>query len=751
MHLAANTIPWKALAEHGQNGPGQDKAARDWWKAELDSWKEAGPFEAEVDYAKTLSEEEEEKLFLSASSTWPDFVKRLLSRVFCYFETAFASIREHGYTPDKGRLEESELALSAAAAACIRCLPPALLHEFTRQLAASVSSRAIPHAWNGISCIVGSAVRADPKSGVDIFAPMLITAIRSEIEDKWDGAKHQDSCLSLEHDLVYFLMLLKQCLLNGGPETLRIKGDIMALFALMKNKCERHYTGRVGPTAILRAWTGTYPTSCDGTVRSGYWGWEDAEVSWHQPSPQELGAGCELFVSEMDEGIENLGAVIRQLEELDEQEAKDGKKKNGSLEKLERKQKLIRLLGDTLDYIDNLFVAAAALFDPVEQESSGARGRERAHHDGDAHHREQILTKMKDFRCVLHPEDPDYAKIHDCRRRSAAAVHGVLVFLRDHHEANERCHKRVYSIYYSVVSDVGYRSTPSVTDDYIRQEENMASCISLPMAEAPLLPGLHFLSMVRQHHRLQKYATRLRLSSEVDEQVARDLVKGCSSPYHAVSRAARRVLGGLVDRLGPSLCAYFLELMMAEHEEILKGNRGISEKDPIISSLDTFLERARDLKRHCPSQVPRLVRLLMGMLEIDFEQIRELSVDCLQAVEAANYGLESFRTAAASRPSTRSGRLAHLRRNRKEARDGWQAAGQGGGRYESRGRGNSRQEDQKGQLLLPGHSLSRGLRERCAGRVLGPPYRRRPGRRRIRSRKFPLRPGDADQGYSGKG
>jgi proteasome activator subunit 4 len=616
--------------------PGNSKspaAAISWISSETKRLKDGGSL-VDLDYRKQLTDEEEVDLLQSAFSGVQDFVSRFIGYVFQFASDAYRSDFNARESIDRNTFEEDSNAAETdvldTAEACFLSMQPERVEEVMVRLRDRLSSDPIPGAKHLIGALVAYTMRANPERGVEIFAASLLECTRHEIVEFW--SEPRPDCfdlLSEDNNLCWYAIGLCRFVIGSGPELLSFKDEVLEISRFAREKCGYRAYGLSAMLSdgMITGLTQTSPTAF--VVPCGDQPGHDSQncmvtttIKWHVPSPSEIQAACEMFVSEATW----LEEVVRGL--IDQRSSVKGAEAHTTWG---------RSLIGALQYLSRLICSLSSLFDPGYVPASGDSDDSYKNHADDA---ECVSARVQDFHRILEPDAPLYAQIHN--RRSAigglaSEVQACLLRLEGQHSD---CLCEVWNLYYVLVCDVGQCHAHYSNDCYHEKCERWARHLTAEGAVPSPPPAVRLLLMDRYHAVLQGFATSYRHMGDLERKVLRDLPEGCSSPYESVRKAALSVVYSSVVMVAGSAQLFLprmlnkLSDLIIKSEKIEKSEKSKkreqrekseekenSEKSEtyrgIQAAVESLVENIWLWKRYCPSKTPDLLTLLIKAAKIE--------------------------------------------------------------------------------------------------------------------------------------
>lgn len=339
--------------------------------------------------------------------------------------------------------------------------------------------------------------------------------------------------------------------------------------------------------------------------------------------------------------------------------AKIQTEKGDATKQLRERADHMHLLQDTAQHIDYLFWSIGPLFDPVEAAKPEAESTERGSDSTSTERgsesdtamdgpRERMLARMQEFHRVLEPTHEKCVMIHTWRRRAAELARSILEFLFERKAAYLDACKALFKVLHGMAINVGYYRSPIPLMD----TEKALFALDWPftvLGAAPRLPpATRFLNMISFDKSLQMYATKMRVPGDIERQILRSTVQGCTSPYKDVAAIARNILVSLLTTM-PGLAQDFLQSMNMELAKLILDFKNEDENSPerrtlgrrIARTLETLayqegsLSVPRTCKRYYTNDA-HCLELLLEAISLDDPEITEHAVRALNLMRTTD-------------------------------------------------------------------------------------------------------------------
>ncbi|KAH6646836.1 hypothetical protein BKA67DRAFT_663210 [Truncatella angustata] len=581
-----------------------------------------GP-DIEMDYHAGTSDEQEIEILCSSASGFANLTSVLLDKVFDFMMSSGA---------DPPTTEFNQILNGLITEVCmewLKALSPELLDRAIKKLAECISSTAMPSAATAAGLICSAACTANPEKALKSFIPMLIRLIRHEIAAEDNTIASVEGLLSKKYPyLSWYAEILQNCLRKGGHGLLQYEADLLGLARFVQEKClKRRGSTFVGPfiSSLLQGLTDIY-------VVGSSWGFPDSqitkeqllsqhwdkmaddlsarEIRWHCPTPIEVRSAYRVFMSQ----ITDLGKRLRNLVEND---------------KLARNTNWALDISDALSHARELFCGVATLFDPYQTLAAKY---------GDDDESDRVHARGHGFKPILERSSPLYADIQKLRQETGSLVSRVHNILTDLGEENRSCFRSLYSLYKVLVDCVGFCNCRNLVNEHREVYLIWARDFKLSGLQKECYPRpLHVQRALVYYQMWQKFRSGCRHMDNLEKQILRDLVDGCTSRYDDVRGAAVKVLVcSLATLTGSAL--FVVPMIINKLESLIE--RG--DQARVKSALNTLLEKDvfQALHRHCCLEIPRFIRLCMRTSSIDWPWVRELSEEIFDSLANFNRALE---------------------------------------------------------------------------------------------------------------
>ena len=557
MQSVCYSIPFYDLTQGKEEVSGSILAV-DWITAEVGRMELEGA-NVELDYATALSDEDEELILRSSTASLAEFLSSFLGKVFTLLENLPDAAKLRSGSPEENVINT----LPATFTPLLAALSPELYDLALNKIAEFVGNHVIHQARDAMAFICNALCKVAPEKALKRFVPMLISSIRTEIDDNGAASTRNTGTDVLPRDrgLVWNISMLSMCVVHVGDAVLAHRKDLFDIAVYMQQKCKGIPTVHVSNYIhhLLLNLTGTYTVDysiyeADVLARGlGPEDWgripkpQDLNIKWHVPGQEEIEFAVSLFKSQAEGALESLKSLTDGTSSI----KREGTGKAWS-DEVSRNLVLLRLL---LSGVSVLFDIKAVSKQSDEVGDEVDASMEMTHANGHAPEEaaddnpDAVLGDTEDeevkptFRYpdgyLLKPEDGLYKEVHELRERTGRLLHEVHQFLVDKHEDDVACFGPLYTAYKSWFIDVGIERSAHVLDRVTRllTADIHPYKVSGLRKEYPR-PLLLRRANVYHLQRLRHNASPRRKSS-LDKQLLLDLAQSSVSSYTEVRRNAQ--------------------------------------------------------------------------------------------------------------------------------------------------------------------------------------------------------------------
>ena len=477
-------IPFQDLTD-GIEGVSGSMLALDWITSEVGRMEQEG-VNVECDYQNGLSDADEELILRSSTAGFSEFVSAFLGKVFTLLENLPDAARARTGSPEENVINT----LPATFLPLFACLSSDLYDMALGKIADFVANHVIHQARDAMAFICSSVCKVNPEKALKRLVPILISSIRTEIDENGAASTRTTGTDVLPRDrgLVWSVSMLSMCVVHVGDAVLPYKKELFDIAVYMETKCKGTPTLHVSNFThhLLLNLTGTYAKDFklyeEAVIARGVgpqdWGAtpdpQKLNIEWHVPSKEEIQFSIDLIKAQGGSALQQLRELIAETSSV----KRDGAGKDWS-DEVSRNLMMIRLL---ISGVCVLFDSKGASAEPTESEPSTDTEMVDApqvisDEEGDEDAMDPLESTNDDtvkptFRYpsgyVLEEEDPLYKELHEFRDRVGKTLHVVHRFLVEKQEDDVTCFGALYTAYRSWFIDVGIERTARVLDRVTR-------------------------------------------------------------------------------------------------------------------------------------------------------------------------------------------------------------------------------------------------------------------------------------------
>ncbi|KAL1959338.1 hypothetical protein VTO42DRAFT_2525 [Malbranchea cinnamomea] len=657
-------IPFEDLTK-GRDDVQGDTLAVQWVTGEIERMEQEGP-SVEMDYENGLSDHDEEMILRSSTTGFGEFLISFLGRVFTLLENLPDAARVRSGSPEESIVNT----LPATMTPLLASLSPELYDIALHKIVDFVGNHVIHQARDAMAFICNSLCKVNPEKALGRLIPLLVRAIRIEIDENGAASTRTMGADVLPRDrgLIWNISMLSMCVVHVGSAVLAHKKDLIDIALYMQQKCKGIPTVHVSNfihhlllnlTTISVIDHALYePEVYARGIQPEQWGQkqdpQNLTIKWHVPERAELEFAVELFKSQADDAIESLTALISDNPPI----KRDGSGKDWS-DEVSRKLVLLRLI----------FAGLATLFhnkgtsgknDRVTKQDSDIEMEDASEYDEEfedsAHSSELDASDDNVMKTTftypagyqLEENDPLYITVHDIRDRVGHLIHDVHKFLVEKQEDDVNCFSSLYTVYRSWFIDVGIERSAHVLDRVAKllAADTHAYKISGLRKDYPR-PLLVRRANLYHLQRL-RFNAAPRPRSKLDEVLFLDLAESSVSVYTDIRRNAQIALEAAMKAVCGSRLLVIPPLIKALKAGIKEGN-----PDRIKGALYSLLYSSlvKPLGRHW-KYTPTLIKAFIDASTVDKPSIQRLCNSCL--IQIIDYGRDMERMAILDRDIVRA-------------------------------------------------------------------------------------------------
>ncbi|OAP59073.1 proteasome activator subunit 4 [Fonsecaea erecta] len=551
-------IPFEDLSKGREDVQG-NMLAMEWITGEMERMEQEGSH-VELNYA-ALNEKDEELILASSTAGFGEFVTSFLGRVFTLLENLPDAARVRSGSPEENIVNT----LPAAFMPLLASLSPELYDMALNKIVDFVANHVIHQSRDAMAFICNCLCKVDPEKALAKFVPVLISAIRTEIDENGAGSTRNAASDVLPRDrgLVWNISMLSMCVVHVGSAVLKYKKELFDIAVYMQQKCKGMPTVHVSNYVhhLLLNLTVTYtadyalyePEKVKNGITADLWGVAEPPATikpkWHVPCKEEIDFGVELFQNQAESAVQHLQRLIDGSSSI----KRDGSGKEWS-DEVSRNLVLLRLLlagvsvlFDSKGVNEGLTTTATGIDADTDTSMSHANGHAPEQNnevETDASLDGTDETSIKpSFQYpageLLKPEDANYKLLHRLRQKIGRVLHDVHVFLTREGEDDVSSFAPLYTAYRSWFVDVGIERSAHVLDRVTRllhadEQPYKVSGVRKDYPRSILVRRANVYHTQRLRHNA---APRPR--SELDELLLLDLAESAVSLYTEVRRNAQ--------------------------------------------------------------------------------------------------------------------------------------------------------------------------------------------------------------------
>ncbi|KAL3479098.1 hypothetical protein BJX99DRAFT_223041 [Aspergillus californicus] len=552
-------IPMADLTK-GREEINSNMLAMQWIPGEMARMEEEGS-DVQLNYDTELDDETEEMILRSSTCGFGDFLISFLGRVFTLLENLPDVSRVRNGSPEENIVNT----LPATFMPLLSSLSPEYYEIALTKVVDFVSNHVIHQARDAMAFICNAVCKVNPEKALKRFIPVLIQAIRTEIDDNAAGSTRTTGTDVLPRDrgLVWNVSMLSMCVVHVGDAVLPHKKDLFDIAVYMQQNCRGIPTVHVSNFIhhLLLNLTGTYtsdyslyePSAITKGIQPEHWSYrsdpQNLTVKWHVSKRQEIEFAAELFENQAESALKQLATLTDEAPSV----RRDGTGKEWSDEVI-RNLVLLRLI---LSGVSVLFDPKAAsktkndgsnvvsdTSNDIEMEDVMDGTDQNADDEPDSSldsSDEDTVRETFFYPTGYHLEenDPIYTTIHDIRERAGWILHKVHKYLSEKQEDDVPCFSALYSAYKCWFVDVGFERSAHVLDRVTR----LLLADIHPYKMSGIRKDYPRPLLVRRANMYHLQRLRLnaapRCRSRLDEILLLDIAESCVSAYTETRRNAQ--------------------------------------------------------------------------------------------------------------------------------------------------------------------------------------------------------------------
>ncbi|KAK6376885.1 Proteasome activator BLM10 [Lithohypha guttulata] len=631
-------IPFQDLSR-GRDDVEGNMLAMQWITGEMEKMETEGA-NVQLNYSE-LDEREEEMILASSTAGFAEFVTSFLGRVFTLLENLPDVTRLRTGSPEENIVNT----LPAAFMPLLSSLSEELYDMVLNKIVDFVANHVIHQARDAMAFICNCLCKVNPEKALAKFVPVLIGAIRTEIDEYGAGSTRSAASDVLPRDrgLVWNVSMLSMCVVHVGDAVLKHKQELYNIAVYMQKNCKGMPTVHISNfvhhlllnlSVIFTADYALYEQDkLQNGVTAALWGLSEppqtVRPKWHVPSKEELQFAIELFENQSRTAMEQLTGLIDGTASV----KRDGSGKDWQ-DEVSRNLVLLRLmlagvsvLFDANGVNEGLTTTVAG----VDADTAMNQANGHVPEDGPALEENDAALDGTDETSIkpsfqypvgypLTQDDELYKTIHKTRQQIGHVLHKVHKFLTAEGEDDVSLFGPLYTAYRSWFVDVGIERSAHVLDRVTRllhadEQPYKVSGIRKDYPRAVLVRRANVYHTQRLRHNA---APRPR--SDLDEQLLMDLIDSSTSLYTEVRRNAQSagesalkvVFGARLFVIAPLLKAFQKAVRENDHPRIKGGLFAL-----LFGSL------AKTVGRHW-KYTPDVIRTFIEATSVDKPSIQKL-------------------------------------------------------------------------------------------------------------------------------
>ena len=514
----------------------------------------------EVDYETELTDQDEELIVRSSTAGLSEFLSSFLGKVFVLLENLPDPARIRSGSPEENIINT----LPATFTPLIAALSPELYDLALSKIVDFVGNHVIHQAKDAMAFICNSLCKVAPEKALKKLIPLLISAIRTEIDENGAASTRNTSTDVLPRDrgLVWNVSVLGMCIVHVGGAVLPYKQDLLDIAAYMQEKCKGLTTVHISNFIhhLLLNLTSIYTIDHslfeqDVLARGigpADWGRltkpNDLDIKWHVPCKEEVDFALEIFSDHSKSAIQALTSLLDGSSAI----KRDGSGKAWS-DEVAHNLSLLRLL---ISGVSHLFDSKnqqekhgkkSSLDEDLPMVDANGYQPEDEQTDTDvalaAHEEQEVRPTFKYADgYVIDPTSAQHRELHDLRASIGEVLHDVHRFLCENQEDDVACFTPLYTAFKCWFVDFGVEKTAHTLDRVLRLLAADIQPFKVPglrkQYPRPLLlrrAGVYHLQRV-------KHNASSRQPTELEEKLLLDLAESSVSSYTEVRKTAQNAI-----------------------------------------------------------------------------------------------------------------------------------------------------------------------------------------------------------------
>ena len=589
-------IPFADLSR-GQSDVQGNMLAMQWITGEMEMMEREGAG-IQMNY-DDMDDKEEEMILRSSTAGFGEFLTSFLGRIFTLLENLPDAARLRSGSPEENIVNT----LPAAFTPLLASLSPELFDLALHKIVDFIANHVIHQARDAMAFICNSLCKVNPEKALDKLIPVLVRAIRTEIDENGAGSTRNAASDVLPRDrgLVWNVSMLSMCVVHVGDAVLKHQAALLDIAVYMQVKCKGMPTVHISNFIhhLLLNLTVTYtmdyslyePEVMAKGLSVEQWGMRQDPAAltptWHLPSREEISFACELFASQAGSALGHLRSLIDGSSTI----KREGSGKEWS-DEVSRNLVLLRLVISGVSVLFDAKGVSEGLVTvedgkSADSEMTGMNGHA-PEEESDSSDNDSVLDGTDESSIkpsfqyptgyVLSQDDSLYIKMHEIRQQVGRTLHDVHTFLSKEQEDDMLCFVPLFTAYRSWFVDVGIERSAHVLDRVTK----LYAADLLPYKISGIRKDYPRPILLRRanvyHLQRLRHNAAPRARSELDERLLLDLAQSAVSLYTEVRRnaqsageAALKVVFGARLLVIPSLIEAFKKAVKQSDFPRIKG------------------------------------------------------------------------------------------------------------------------------------------------------------------------------------
>ena len=631
-------VPFHDLTNGHDDFVGSSLAVQ-WITSEVERMERDGS-DIQIDYSENLSDEDEKAILRSSTAGFGEFLLSFLGKVFTLLENLPDASRVRSGSPEENVVNT----LPATFTPLLACLSPELYDTALSKIADFVADHVIHQARDAMAFICNALCKVNPEKGLKRFIPMLIQAIRSEIEDNGAASTRNTGTDVLPRDraLVWNVSMLSMCVVHVGKAVLAYEEELFNIATYMQKKCKGIPTVHVSNFIhhlllnLTVIYTVDYSLYEPDVLKQGIgvdqWGSytqpQDLTVKWHVPNEAEIAFAVRLFESQAQAALGQLISLIGEAPPI----KRDGSGREWS-DEVSRNLVLLRLIVSGASVLfdgdrkskdtDDVPTGNGSLTEhsmdvdssPMETQQSTEAGLD------DLEDKEDKPIFHHPTGYSLRSDQKSYHVVHGLRREIGELLHQTHEFLTEKQEDDVSCFTALYSAYRAWFIDVGMERSAHVLDRVTRLYVTDIHPYKVSGLRKQYPRPLLVRRALVHHLQRLRHNSSPRPRSPLDEKLLLDLAHSSVSLYTEIRRNAQNA-GESAVKIITGARPLVIPRLLEAFERAVKENDFPRIKGAMYSLMFGSLAKAvgRDWRF-----TPSLVKSFIDVTTVDKPSVQKLA------------------------------------------------------------------------------------------------------------------------------